>query len=136
MSDHKLTPAGKQVERALEQGYDVAAHNLYFANLREDVPMVEGDSTETKVSVWPEWHQMIQTRIGESKVFGQDVAEQEAAEQGLTAEQREDYIGHRIDELNEAFEPTIVTRQLRNERGEVVGDELASNPHLSGEDNA
>ena len=49
---NKLTPAGLQVERALDQGFDVAAYNIYFANISDGIAMVDGD--------WPAWHRMIQ----------------------------------------------------------------------------
>ncbi len=69
---HRLTPAGEQVEQALAQGYDAAAFNLYSANILDDVPMVEGDTGGVIVSVWPEWHQMIQVRIGQGEVLDDD----------------------------------------------------------------
>jgi hypothetical protein len=123
---HKLTPARQQVERALEQGYDVAAFNLYYANIREEVPMVEGDKAR-EVSVWPEWHRMVSAKMPEVEVRGERVANEEADSLGLEGEERDDYVGVRIDELNET-PPGIVERFSRNERGEVVGSELVPNP--------
>lgn len=67
----ELTPAGLQVERALAQGFDVAAYNIYFANLADDVAMVDGDEP-WEPSVWPEWHQMIQARIGDGPALPED----------------------------------------------------------------
>jgi hypothetical protein len=127
-SEHKLTPTGQQVERALAQGFNVAASRLYYANLRDEVPMVEGDEPAA-VSVWPEWHQMIQARMDEGEVLGERVATEEAASLGLEGEEREDYIAERIDELNEVA-PSIVERAIRNERGEVVDIVDVPNPDV------
>ena len=133
MTKHKLTPAGEQVERALEQGYAVAACNLYVSNMRDDVPMVEGDdpTTGASVSVWPEWHQKIQTATGfhDTPLLGQELAEAEADEQGLTGDLREEYIDERMQEIAE-FEPSIVEERIRNELGEILGEKFAPNPQL------
>jgi hypothetical protein len=74
-----LTPAGRQVERAIAEDYPIAAANLYYFNLRENVPMVEGDEP-SQVSVWPEWHRMIQTKTGmdDAPVIGEEEANTEA----------------------------------------------------------
>jgi hypothetical protein len=95
MTDLELTPAGRQVERALAEGYTVAAYNFYYANIRDEVAMVEGD--------WPEWHRMIQARVGERLVLTEEEAE---------------------------HEPSIIERRIRNELGEVVGVEQVPNPHV------
>ena len=118
-----LTPAGIQVEEALQMGYDVAAFNLYYANLEDDVPMVEGE--------WTEWHRMIQARIGadDAEVIGEGVATEEADSLGLTGDDRDSHIASRIDELNE-IPPSIVERRIRNDRGEVTSVEMGSNPEL------
>ena len=120
----KLTPAGLQVEDALKTGHEVAAFNLYYANIRDDVPMTEGE--------WPEWHRMIQAGIGEGEVIGEQVANEEADELGLAGEDREDFVAGRIDELNE-HEPSIVEWRVRNAAGEVVDVELVPNPDMESE---
>ena len=117
----RLTPAGIQVEEALQMGYDIAAFNLYYANLEDDVPMVEGE--------WTEWHRMIQARVGTAEVVGEGVATEEADSLGLTGDDRGSYIAGRIDELSE-IPPSIVEHRIRNDRGEVTSVEKVSNPEL------
>ena len=126
MAEFELTPAGRQVERALAGGWTVAAHNLYWFNIREDVAMVVGDQTP-EVSVWPEWHRMIQARIGEPVMIGEELAKQEADELGLEGRDRDDYISERIDELNYHNEPSIVEVTDRDEHGQVIGTHLEPN---------
>lgn len=128
-----LTPAGRQVERAIAEGYPIAAANLYYFNLRENVPMVEGDEP-SQVSVWHEWHRMIQTKTGmdDAPVIGEEGANTEADKLGLAGEDRAWFIAERIDELND-LEPTIVEETERNINGEVTGTKLVRNPRLGEE---
>lgn len=127
---HELTPAGRQVERALQSGYTVAACNLYYANLRDNVPMVVGDQPSS-VSVWPEWHQMIQERAGtdDAPTIGEEVANEEADALGLAGNYRGAFVAERIDELN-AIQPSIIDRTIRNDNGEVVDIVKAINPNV------
>lgn len=121
MTTHKLTPAGLQVEQALERGYGIAAFNLYHTNIRDGVAMVDGD--------WPEWHRMIQARIGEGEVIGEREANEEADELGLEGEERGWFIARRVDEASE-FEPSVIERTTRTASGEITGTELIPNPRL------
>jgi hypothetical protein len=132
-SAHNLTPAGRQVERALNGGYPVAAANLYTFNIRENVAMVEGDHVG-EVSVWREWHRKIQARTGmdDEPVLGEMEASEEADALGLIGEDREDYIAARVDEFSET-EPSIIKQTVRSPAGEVIGTELVSNPRLGQE---
>jgi hypothetical protein len=59
MNEIELTPAGAQIERAIAQGYQVAAWNLYFDAIRDDVPLAVGDEHEVA-----EWHRRILREIG------------------------------------------------------------------------
>ncbi len=97
----KLTPAGLQVERAVEMGFDIAACNLYYANQKDDVPMVEGDQPN-EVSVWPGWHRMIQARAGTDKapLMGEELATEEADSLNPTGDECDEYIEDRIEELS------------------------------------
>jgi hypothetical protein len=132
----RLTLVGLQVERALTQGYKVAAFNLYYDNIREDLSMVEDedsgdpDAAWPEWPEWPEWHMMIQERIGDARLIGQDVAEEEADAFGLSGENRQLYVAERIDEMNET-PPSLIERTLRNAAGEMIGPpELVLNPEL------
>jgi hypothetical protein len=134
----KLTPAGLQVERALEQGYDVAAFNIYYSNIREDVPMVEG--------AWPEWHRMISARIGEGPMVGEEfvnsLSDEEVLDRlgmkanlvgGVPKEEMNDLRLKLLEDLS-GHEPSLIEKAVRNERGEVVGTATISNPRLEGSD--
>lgn len=83
---NKLTPAGLQVERALDQGFDVAAYNIYFANISDGIAMVDGD--------WPAWHRMIQARIGEGPVLPDD-SDEDGAAGWLSRNEQGEVIGFR-----------------------------------------
>lgn len=96
--EHRLTPAGLQVEAALTAGYEWAAHNIYMANVRDDVAMVEGDEAG-EVSVWPEWHRMIQDKLPEAETMTDE-------------------------EAQEADEGSLERKMVRNEVGEVVGEAI------------
>jgi hypothetical protein len=56
MDTYIITEAGKQIERALEQGYETAAFNLYVDAFENDIELVMGKGSA-------EWHREIQRRI-------------------------------------------------------------------------
>jgi hypothetical protein len=129
---HRLTPAGLQVEECLQESYINAAFNLYWGNIRDDVAMVEGQVPGAP-GPWWEWHKMIQAKIGEPELLGEDVATEEADELGLEGEDRKWFISDRIGEINE-YEPSIVEVYVRNPEGEVVDVKTMPNPNLEGEE--
>src|SRR5712692_2182119 len=52
-----VTEAGRQIERALEQGYEIAAFNLYLDAIRNDVPLTLGEGDHV-------WHREMQRAVG------------------------------------------------------------------------
>jgi hypothetical protein len=123
----QVTPAGEQVERALDGGFDVAAYNLYYANIKDEVPMVEG--------VWPEWHQSIQARIGTGPFVGDDLIDDLGVEGagdalGIDLDDQEAMRAQIHDTLG-AFQPSIIDARIRNARGEVIGVKRIPNPDIN-----
>jgi hypothetical protein len=55
-STYLVTVAGKQIERALSQGYVTAAFNLYLDAITNDVTLVQGEGAA-------EWHHRMQADI-------------------------------------------------------------------------
>lgn len=123
---HVLTPAGQQVEQALLLGYPTAAARIYYLNLRENVPMVEGDEPSS-VSVWPEWHRRIHSLMDDPEVVGEAVAREEADRLGLTGEEREDFTYDYVEDVN-AMAPSIIEVAVRDIDDRVIGTEWAPNP--------
>jgi hypothetical protein len=128
MPDHRLTPAGQQVERALAMGYVNAAFNIYSKNISDDIAMVEGDEAG-QVSVWPEWHRMIQARIG----GGQTAAEALVEKMGLEGaaellgvhhdvEHPDDTLAEIEGELEGSTSQMEAWQPTRNAKGEIISN--------------
>ncbi len=69
----KLTPAGLQIERALAQGFDVAAFNLYADAIGNGVELVRPeDAGDSEQEECLRWHRDIQSGIDWSNAPVQD----------------------------------------------------------------
>ncbi|MBA3735896.1 MAG: hypothetical protein H0W90_12005 [Actinobacteria bacterium] len=100
-----LTPAGEQVERALAQGKDIAAFNLYRMNIREDEQMTVAHAPEDDDAA--AWHGWMQEQIG-----------------WADAEVQTDDDAEMLDD----FTPSLQYRTIRNEAGVPAGLKDAVRP--------